>query len=287
MTVTVGRERRAGVVVGVLGVAVLSPDSLLLRFAECGDFAASAARAFFIAIVAGTIALVFPSQRRGLRLRPFLLYAAVFGFGTVSFALSVKNTHIANTLVILTTAPLMAAAGARIFIGERIAPQTWAAALAVALGVLAIFVLRSDSAPATAGVGDLFALGAAAGLAANNIILRRNREMSAPPGLALGGLLALAASAPFADFGGVSAADAGWLALNGAVVVPGAFLLTAYAARRLPPPEITLLFLLETVFGSSLAWFFLGEAPPRITVAAAVVIVGAVGLHSYWSLRRR
>ena len=181
---------------------------------------------------------------------------------------------------------MLAAVGARIFIGEVVAVQTWAAAVVVSCGVLLIFLLRADSAAASVGIGDGLALGAAAALAGTSIILRKNRTMGAGPGLAMGGFIAAGLSVPFADFATVSYADAGWLILNGAVIVPAAFLLTAFAARRLPPPETTLLFLLETIFGSVLALLFLGEVPPQITVGAGIIILGAVVAHSSWALRR-
>ena len=281
------RERAAGLTAGFAGVVVLSPDSLLLRFAECDGFAASSVRGLVLAATACLLLAVFPSLRAGFRWKPFLLYALIFGTGTACFVMSIKNTHIANALVIIASAPLFAAAGARIFTGEVIAKQTWAAALAVALGVAAIFIWRTDASFARAGLGDLFALGAALSLACTSIILRQNRGMSAAPGLALGGVVAGALTLPFADFDTVTRADFGWLFLNGALVVPAAFLLTAYAARRLPPPETTLLFLLETVIATLLAWWFLDEKPPLVTVAAGAVILGSVISHSAWSLRRK
>ncbi len=273
-------------IAGITGVAVLSPDSLLLRFADCEAFAASAVRGLMIALAALALFVVFPSLRRGFRWRPMLLYAAVFGIGTVSFALSIKYTYIANTLVIIASSPLLAAIGARLFIGEVVAVQTWLAAVVVALGVLVIFLLRPDSAAESIGIGDLLALGAAASLAGTSIILRKHRTMAAGPGLMMGGFFAALLSAPFADYADISTSDFAWLTLNGVVVVPVAFLLTAYAARRLPPPETTLLFLLETIFGSVLALLFLGEFPPQTTIGAGVIILGAVLAHSFWALRR-
>ena len=280
------RERPAGLIAGIIGVAVLSPDSLLLRFAESEAFAASAVRGIVIALAALILMIVFPSLRRGFCWRPALAYAAVFGIGTACFALSVKHTYIANTLVIIASSPLLAAIGTRVFIGEAIAVQTWLAAIVVAFGVLIIFLLRAESAGEGVGIGDMLALGAAASLAGTSIILRKNRKMAAGPGLMMGGFFAALICAPFADYATIGIADAGWLILNGALVVPLAFLLTAFAARRLPPPETTLLFLLETIFGSVLALLFLGELPPQTTIGAGVIILGAVIAHSSWALRR-
>jgi drug/metabolite transporter (DMT)-like permease len=41
---------------------------------------------------------------------------------------------------------------------------------------------------------------------------------------------------------------------------------------------------LESVFGSLLVWWFLGEYPGLISLSAGLVIIGAIMLNSYFQI---
>ena len=132
-------DNAKGISLGALGVLLISPDSLILRLIDCDDYAVVVVRAFMMAVVIAVLIVCFPRLRRGFRWRPLLHYGLWVGLGIFCFPLSIKNTHVANTLVILAVAPILAAVGAWIFLNERISRPTWAAAAAVGLGVGVIF----------------------------------------------------------------------------------------------------------------------------------------------------
>ena len=74
--------------------------------------------------------------------------------------------------------------------------------------------------------------------------------------------------------------------VNGAVIMPFSYLLITAASRLLLPPEVNLLFLLETALGPLWVWLVLAEEPPVNTMIAGALVIGIVLLHSIRTLRR-
>ncbi len=272
----------AGVLLGAAGVAVLSPDALLVRLFGGGEFALASGRALSLALLAGALALVFPALRRGFRWREGVLYGAFYAAGLASFPLSVVHTAAANTVVILSVAPLLSALGAKLFLGETVARGTWFACTAAAGGLALVF---APQLAAGGGYGDALALLTAFSLAGCALVVRACPQINFFCGFIIGGFMTAAIYAPFADWQ-LAARDTALLAFNGGVVL-AAFLLILAASRRLSPPEVNLLFLLETALAPLWVFLALGEKPPPATIAAGVLIAAVLSLHSVAALRRR
>ena len=160
---------------------------------------------------------------------------------------------------------------------------TWAAAAAVGLGVGVIF---ADKVSGGGLWGDFLALITALSLAACSIIIRKNQDIAFVPGLIIGAVLSALLFLPFADWTTVDRQDALWMLVNGAVIMPFSYLLITAASRLLLPPEVNLLFLLETALGPLWVWLVLAEEPPVNTMIAGALVIGIVLLHSIRTLRR-
>ena len=192
---TLSESRRAGLLLGAAGVAVLSPDALMVRLFDGDNFALAAGRGLALAVFAGILTAALPTLRRGFRWRPIAIYGAIYAAGLASFPMSVRHTHVANTVVILAVAPLLSAVGARWFLGETISTATWIACAAAAVGIGIVFAPQLS---AGGGLGNWLALLTALSLAGCAIVIRANPTVSFAPGFVLGGLLCFAVYAPFA-----------------------------------------------------------------------------------------
>ncbi|MQM36755.1 hypothetical protein KBTX_00744 [wastewater metagenome] len=91
---------------------------------------------------------------------------------------------------------------------------------------------------------------------------------------------------PFADPLTLSASSYGWLAVMGLAQMPLASVLLMTSTRYLPSPEVSLFLLIETVLAPVWVWGAVGEEPPALTLAGAVLVLGAIAVHSWLSLRR-
>ncbi|MCH9757925.1 MAG: DMT family transporter [Proteobacteria bacterium] len=269
---------------GVIGIIILSPDSLLLRLVDADHNALVATRALFSALSLLLLLAALPSLRRGFLWRPQWIYGACYALGLSCFPLSIKTTHVANTLVIISAAPMIAAVGAYFILGERTRPATWLAAIVIFLSMALIF---SDNIDGAGQTGDILAVFVAISLASTSITVRRFPQTAMYPGLVIGSLLTALIFLPFSEWQQMDGRNIAILALDGAVVMTISFALLITAARGLPPAELNLLFLLETILGPLWVWLFLSEAPPLTTIAVGVIIAVVLLLHMLWLLRDR
>ena len=280
-----------GLLITTLGVLVLTPDSLLVRLIGLDSWSMVFWRGLLI-MIALTLALAV--YYRGETLARFraigwsgLAVAALLAVSSVFFILALHNTSVANTLVIVAAAPLIAAILSRVFLAEAVPARTWAAILAVLVGIL---VLVSDGPRSGTLGGDLAALVAAFTIAGAFTLVRRARALNMVPATALGGAISALAMLPFATPLAVAPGEVWLLLVLGLVVLPVSFGLITLGPRYLPAPEVTLIMLLETVLGPFWVWLVLEETPGARALVGGAIVIGALILHSLASLlaqRRR
>jgi drug/metabolite transporter (DMT)-like permease len=212
-----------------------------------------------------------------------LLAAGLFAADNLLFIIALRNSSVADTLVLLATAPVFAGVLGRLVLGERAPARTWVVTAVVLCGVA---IIVSGSLGHGHLLGDLAALGAALSFAGTLVLIRLGRSVVMLPSMALGALLAALVAAPLADPGSVSGRDELLLVLVGLVIAPLAFATISIVPRHLPAQEVSLLMLLETVLGPLWAWVLLGQAPGPATLGGGALIVGAVLAHAVLGIRR-
>ena len=279
------RDHRGGVLLSLAAVAVLSPDSLIVRTVEAADGVVLLWRGAFVAAVITTVTVRRGNVRTRFRRSGLAGVAAgcCWALATFLFVYSVRRTTVASTLVIVGAGPVFAAAMERIALREPIPRRTWIASVGVAIGVAWIF---AGSLGGDAFAGDLAALAGSLSFAAFLTLLRRGRATDMSPSLVVGGATtAVAAIATGGASSMPSARDTALLVLLGGVILPASLLLTTSAARRIGAAEISLLGRLETVLGPLWVWLALGDAPPRQVLAAGALILAVTVAHSVAAMR--
>lgn len=276
-----------GVLIVATAALCLTPDATLVRLADAGDMLIAFWRSLFI----GLALMAFLAVRHGLATPrvyhaigvPGVVVGGLWGLQLIGFVYAVNHTAVANTLVILATAPFFAAIFTRALIGESVHPRTWTAMAVAATGVTLTF----GSAVRLGGLGgNLAALAVAASVGLNLTLIRRASGVDMLPAVSIAGFVAAAVALPFAWPLGITARDAVVIGAMGGVLVPAALALVTVGTRYLSSPEVTLLMMLETVLGPLLAWAVIGEQPPPLAVVGGTIVVATLALHSASSLRR-
>src|SRR5690606_4431358 len=111
-----------GLAIVTAGVFILSFDALLVRLAGATPADFGFWRGMLICV--SLLTLLVAGGLGRVNVRPvggYLLAGTVAGIGLVLFPFSIMNTHTANTVVILTSAPFFAAIFSRVFLAEPIA----------------------------------------------------------------------------------------------------------------------------------------------------------------------
>ncbi len=107
------------------------------------------------------------------------------------------------------------------------------------------------------------------------------------PAVLIGATLSAAVTLPLAWPLQASTHDIGWLALLGVFQLALPCWLTVVAARTLSAPEISLLALLEVVFGVAWAWLGANETPTLATLGGGALVLAALASNEVLTLRSR
>ncbi len=281
-------DRTRGVLLVTTGISVISFDSLLVRLQELSPPAVILWRGVFTALGFGLLSgLAYRRQMFGAlkSMNLGVISVAVFtSLGNTMFVVAVTHTSVADTLVILASAPLMTAILGRVLLGERLHLRTWLAGAAVFAGVLGIL----GSGLGREGiVGDLAAFAGSLSLAMLLVTLRKFPEMKQLSAMCIAGLLTAGTALPFVGDFSLNLRQAGFAVLNGSVIVPIGLALVSMAPRYIAASEVSLITLLEAVLGPLWVWWILREAPTLQTLVCAAVILVALVIHSYLDIRTK
>lgn len=269
--------RTVGFILAFSGMLFVSTDSLITRAADTGGWTV----AFWYGVFTTPAMLVYLTVTEGghpmAAVRRSGRMVVVSGglqmISTTAFILAVKNTSIANVVVIIAAAPLVTAVLAWFLLSERTSRR---ATVAIAFAMVGILIVVSGSFGGGGLTGDMLAVVAIASFGFNLIIWRRWPDMSKSLVLAIAGVLSAIVAAPLGDLFGHTTETYLLLALMGFVFGPLGRIALASATRYLPAAEVSLFAPVETVTASLWAWLFFEEVPPNRTLAGGAIILAAV-----------
>ena len=245
-----------------------------------------------------------------------LCWATMF----TAFMWALTMTTVANVLVAMALGPLVTVVLARLVLGQRLA---WPSIMAVILAGLGLLLMQApalmaqwapsvpdpatgvalDEAARSAATGDpskhglgvLVALAVPLAGALNWVLIRaasdraRSAAQRSPDFLLsvlIGATVSALASSLVSNPMHASGKDLAWLALLGVFQLAIPCLLAVMAARVLQPSEVSLLSLLEVVFGVAWAWIGTAEQPEQAVVIGGFIVLATLALHEFWNARQ-
>ncbi|MEN9560533.1 MAG: hypothetical protein RLZZ502_1744 [Pseudomonadota bacterium] len=197
-----------------------------------------------------------------------LLWATMF----TCFMLALTKTTVANTLIVNSLFPLIAALLSWWCLHEKISNVTWAAIAFATLGMGLMFKDGMDG-----NLGTLIAFGVPIAAAVNVVVLKKvGATLDLIPSVLLGGifscLLMLPMSLPFT----ANAHDLALLAVLGLAQLAIPCSLYVVASKHLSASELPLLCLLEVVLGPLWTWLFANEVPSHATLVGGGIVLLAL-----------
>jgi drug/metabolite transporter (DMT)-like permease len=213
-----------------------------------------------------------------------------------NFMVAITLTTVATVLVTMSIAPLLTALFARVFLDHRLPARTWAAIAVAGAGIAWMFGAQALGGGGSM-TGALVALGVPIAGAANWTLLQHLhqrhardpsvREPDMLPAVLIGALLSAALTLPLAWPLRASAHDLVLLGGLGVFQLAIPCLLVVELSRVLPAPEISLIGLLEVIFGVLLTWVGAGEAPGATSLAGGALVLGALLANEGWAMHQR
>jgi len=249
-------------------------------------------RSFFTLL---TLLLVLPLWqgwgvwRRAWRAGPVLWASgACWAVMFTAFMLGLALTSVANVLVTMAAGPLFTALVSRVCFGQRLTAWTWGSIAVAGLGIAWMFGQHMGT---EGWLGSLVALGAPIGGAFNWNLVKRSLQsghaVDMVPAVLIGAGLSALCMWPLAWPLQASAHDVGLLALLGAGQLALPCVLAVVCARSLHPAEMSLLGLLEVLFGILLVWLGAGERPSAAVLQGGALVLLALLANEWWNWRRR
>jgi drug/metabolite transporter (DMT)-like permease len=203
------------------------------------------------------------------------------------FMVALTLTTVANVLITMSMAPLFTALLARFRLGHPVAPRTWAAIVVAGAGIVWMYGHSVNADPAQL-LGSLVALGVPLAGAINWTTLQRSgKAVDLVPALLIGSIVSCVVTLPLALPLAASAHDVALLALLGVFQLAIPCMLAVRLARALPAPEISLLALLEILFGIAWAWLGAGERPAGPVLAGGTLVLATLALNEAVGLVQR
>lgn len=273
-----------GILITVLAVVILSPDSVLIRMADANDgWTLVFWRGFSYAIGVGFILLIMHGSKTPAMCRNIgkggLWIGLLSGVCTATFVFAIQHTSIANTLVIISTAPVMIAIVAWIMLKEKASLVTIASMVLVFIG---IYIVMSGNFGGSSLKGDLFALLTSMLMGVTFTLIRKYKAINMIPTNIVGGVVA-AMIASLAAETLYLPAEAMIYILTSGVILSVSFSMIVIAPRYMPAAEVGMIMPLETVLGSLIAWLVLSEVPSSNALIGGAIVILTLLLHSWYS----
>ena len=280
-------DQKKGMLMAFTAVMFLTPDSLLIRLANINSWNLIFYRGFIpFALVFSGLLIVYKNKF----IKEILsngwhgvAYALIFSITNITFVISIENTNVANTLIMIALAPMLSAVLSFIFLKEAPDKKTW---LAIIITTLAVIYIFYDALDAGDILGNALGLLTALGLAVGAVIIRSKKKISLVPSAMVGKLLVALTAFYFADNLNLEGNDLIVVPLMCVMCVAVPFVLVTLAPRYITAAEVNLFFLLETILGPIWVWLALNEQASIGTIIGGIIIIITIATHSALSLKK-
>ncbi len=280
-------SQQKGSMLAFIGVMFITPDSLFIRLSNIETWGMLFYRGAIPFIVV-LIGLLFFYKNNFLKALlkigyPGVFYTISFAVTNVTFIISIQNTNVANTLIMVAMAPMISAILSAIFLKEKTDRKTWIAILITFSAVTFIFF---DSIKLGNFLGDIFGFITAFGLAVCANLARYSKDVDMVPSAVIGKLLVAIFALFFVESFKLVENDILIVPLMCVMCVAIPFVLVTIAPRFITAAEVNLFFLLEVIIGPIWVWLVVKEQPSLETILGGVIIILTIAIHSILALKK-
>ncbi len=280
-------EQQKGSLLAFVAVMFITPDSLFIRLSSVDTWGLVFYRGIipFFTVLLGMLIIyklnffkmLFTSGHHGL------IYVITFSITNITFVVSIQNTNVANTLVMIAMAPMLSAILGAIFLKEIPDKKTWGA---IAITFIAAVYIFYDSLQLGSIYGDILGFITALGLAVGAVTIRSAKKKNLVPAAVVGKLFVAVFAMFFIKSYELVDQDLFIVPLMCVMCVAIPFVMVTIAPRFIPAEEVNLFFLLETIIGPFWVWMVIKEQPSIETIQGGIIIILTIAIHSFLKLKK-
>ena len=280
-------DQQKGSLLAFVAVMFITPDSLFIRLSNLDTWGLVFYRGIipFLTVFFGMLLIyklnffkiLFNSGVHGI------IYIVTFSITNITFVVSIQNTNVANTLVMIATAPMLSAILGAIFLKE---PPDRKTLISIIITFFAIIYIFFDSLKVGNLYGDILGFITAFGLALGAITIRSAKTKNLVPAAVVGKLFVASFALFFIESFVLIDRDLFIVPLMCILCVAIPFVLVTIAPRFITAAEVNLFFLLETIIGPIWVWVIINEQPSTETLQGGAIIVITLAIHSFLKLKK-
>ena len=284
-------DKQKGVALSLIGVLVITPDSLLIRLINIPSWELLFYRGLIPFVLLFILLLLYYKKNflhsiliTGL---PGLFYAILVALGNTTFVISIQNTNVANTLIMIALTPFATAILSSIFLKEHPSQRMWFTIISCFFVVLFIFY---DSYQGNRMLGDFFGLLTAILIGGSAVVVRYSKLVNFLPSLLIAKLLTFVIPILFIQsFPESLIIDLRefYLIIAMGICLFIALSFITLAPRYIPAYEVEIFFVLETILGPLWVWLVIHEQPTTKTIIGGICIILIIMSHTLSELRSR
>ena len=177
-------DKQKGIALSLFGVLIITPDSLFIRLIDLPSWELLFYRGLIPFIIL-SLFLLFYYNKKFLNSFlilgfPGLFYAILVALGNTTFVISIQNTNVANTLIMIALTPFATAVLSSIFLKEHPNKRMWLTIITCFIIIIFIFY---DSYQGGRIIGDFFGLLTAIFIGGSAVVVRYSKLVDFLPAL--------------------------------------------------------------------------------------------------------
>ena len=284
-------DKQKGIALSLIGVLVITPDSLLIRLISMPSWELLFYRGLVPFVFLLILLLLYYKKNflhsilvTGL---PGIFYAILIALGNTTFVISIQNTNVANTLIMIALTPFATAILSSIFLKEHPSQRMWFTIIACFLVVLFIFY---DSYRENRMYGDFFGLLTAILIGGSAVVVRYSKLVNFLPSLLIAKLFTFVIPILFIQsFPESLIIDLRefYLIIAMGICLFIALSFITLAPRYIPAYEVEIFFVLETILGPLWVWLIIHEQPTTKTIIGGICIILIMMSHTLSELWKK
>ena len=280
-------DQQKGSLMAFVAVMFITPDSLFIRLSNVDTWGLVFYRGIipFFTVFFGML-LIYKLNFFKILLNSGyhgIIYVVTFSITNITFVVSIQNTNVANTLLMIATAPMLSAILGAFILKEPPDKKTW---ISIIITFVAIVYIFYDSIKIGNFYGDILGFITAIGLAVGAITIRSAKSKNLVPAAVVGKLFVAIFALFFIESFALVEKDLIIIPLMCILCVAIPFVLVTIAPRFIPAEEVNLFFLLETIIGPIWVWLIIKEQPSIETLQGGVIIILTIAIHSFLKLKK-
>lgn len=275
-----------GIFITIMGVILLSLESLLIKLSSINSLTFSFYISLFV-LISTTCILKLNKKTAFLNayrinLKGVLLCGFLLGISNIFFIASLKNTTVANAVLIFSTAPILASCYMYLLFKEKSSKNIYVSSFFILIGLSITFLSDLEFGQF---LGNIYAAICISLFSLAFVLLSRYKEINTLAVISFSSVVSAFMALILDTNIAIDTNNLYIVLVAGLIVSPLAKYLMGIGTKIIPASEVSLLMIIETVMAPIWVWIFLNEIPNNHTLMGGIIILVTLVVNSLYSIK--